>query len=82
MSLRLDTMDTKTASGTKNKKSSTTLSVLVWEEGKNPKPEIEWSILRKCSKYTPGSRICDLCTSEKLEIMKAGADHSNINKRN
>ena len=65
-----------------NKKSSTTLSALVWEEDKNPKPEIEWSIVKKCSRYAPGNKICDLCTSEKLEIMKACTDQSNINKRN
>ena len=29
-----------------NKKTSTALSVLVWEEGENPKPDIEWSIIK------------------------------------
>ena len=65
-----------------NKKSSTALSALVWEEDKSPKPEVKWSIVRKCRKYTPGNKICDLCISEKLEILKACADKRNINKRN
>ena len=50
--------------------------------GGKPKPDIGWSIIKKCNKYAPGNRFCDLCCSEKLEIMKAGTDQSNIYKRN
>ena len=64
----------------KTKRSSTTLSSLVWEKGLNPKPPAKWSIIKKVNKYTPGSRNCDLCLTEKLYILKA--DQNNINKRN
>ena len=36
---------------------------------KNEQPQIKWNILTKCRPYTPGSRKCDLCLSEKLEIL-------------
>ena len=53
-------------------KNKTTLSKYMWdmkEKGKHA--EIEWSILKKCKKYGSGSRRCDVCLSEKLEILKA-----------
>ena len=33
-------------------------------------------------KYKPGHKMCDLCTEEKLQIMRAAKDENNINKRN
>lgn len=63
------------------KQTSTTLSTLVWERGQNPKPDIKWSIIKKASKYKPGSRMCDLCISEKLYILKSVKDRNNLNKR-
>ena len=32
--------------------------------------KIEWEILKKCNKYKSGSKRCDVCLSEKLEILK------------
>ena len=70
----------------KNKENgnSTTLSKYVWErkeKGKNV--EIEWKILKKCRKYRCGSRKCDVCLSEKLEILKAARKGEKmLNKRN
>ena len=64
------------------KKASTTLSSIVWANNKNPSPQISWSILKKTHKYQAGSRICDLCVTEKVFILKAGKDRNNINKRN
>ena len=64
------------------KKSSTTLSSIVWDNKKNPCPKIQWSIVKKTRKYQPGSKMCDLCVSEKVFIIKAGKDRNNINRRN
>ena len=64
----------------KNKKSNTTLSSLVWQTGQNPTPEVKWQIMKKCHKYKPGNKTCDLCISEKICILRA--DKDNINKRN
>ena len=70
----------------KNKENgnSTTLSKYVWErqeKGKNV--EIEWKILKKCRKYRSGSRKCNVCLSEKLEILKAARKGEKmLNKRN
>ena len=65
----------------KKLKNSTTLSALVWDKNLNPNPKIKWSVLKKSCKYTPGNRYCDVCISEKTEILKASADKNNINKR-
>ena len=65
-----------------NKKSSTTLAALVWENNLQPKPTVKWSIVQKTNKYLPGSNMCDLCGSEKLHILKSTKDKNNINKRN
>ena len=62
-------------------KKSTTLSLHVWENNLNPDPEIKWELLRICSAYKPGNKACDLCISEKLEIITASKDPNNINKR-
>jgi len=64
----------------KNKKASTTLSSLVWQTGQNPVPEVKWQIIKKCHRYQPGNKTCDLCISEKICILRA--DKNNINKRN
>ena len=48
----------------------------------NPTPVVRWSYLQKCTKYMPGQKTCDLCLSEKLFILKAFKDKSNINVRN
>ena len=36
----------------------------------------------ECKKFSPGDRMCDLCTSEKLYILKCANDVNNINLRN
>ena len=65
-----------------NKKASTALSTLIWENDLSPKPTVKWSIMKKTNKYKPGHKMCDLCTEEKLLIMRAAKDENNINKRN
>ena len=44
--------------------------------------KIEWEILKKCYKYKSGSKRCDVCLSEKLEILKGKrAGERMLNKR-
>ena len=31
---------------------------------------VKWQLLKKCHKYEPASKICDVCLSEKLTIME------------
>ena len=64
------------------KMSNTALSSLVWSTGQNPKPNIKWDIVQKCSIYKPSQKSCDLCLTEKLYILKASKDKNNINVRN
>ena len=64
------------------KKSRTALSSLVWKEGLNPTPNVHWEIAKKCPSYKPGQKVCDLCATEKLFILKADKDANNINVRN
>ena len=63
------------------KKNSTTLSTIVWKQSQNPRPNIEWSIVKKVNKYKPGLKSCDLCLTEKLYILKESIKPENINKR-
>ena len=64
------------------KKHSTALSTLVWEQKQNPAPKIEWSVVKRTNRYRPGSKMCDLCVTEKLYILNAAGDKNNLNKRN
>ena len=65
----------------RSKSSATTLSTYVWQQNLNPNPPIKWQILKKCTKYQPGSGSCDLCLSEKLFIVKNLRNPKNLNKR-
>ena len=62
-------------------KTETCLSQYVWENELSPNPNIEWKFVRKCKTYTPGSKCCDLCLSEKFEIIKNLRKPNTINKR-
>ena len=31
---------------------------------------VKWQLLKKCHRYEPGGRMCDVCLSEKLSIRK------------
>ena len=67
---------------------STSLSDFIWtqklkdnaNENEN-EINIKWSILKKCAKYKPGSKKCDLCLSEKLEILRCSSDINVLNRR-
>ena len=55
----------------KEKEGGTTLSTYYWKKANEGNaPTVSWEILRKCSKYKKGSRNCDVCLTEKLEILK------------
>ena len=43
---------------------------------------IEWSILKKTSGYNKITKLCSLCTSEKMEICKFKNKENLLNKRN
>ena len=61
-------------------KNKTTLAAYVWKcKEKGETPSIKWSIIKKCRKYRCGTRVCDICLSEKLYILTA--KQPLINKR-
>ena len=52
-------------------KNNTTLAQHVWKmKEKKESVNVKWSIVKKCKKYKSGSKMCDVCLSEKLEILK------------
>ena len=58
-----------------------TLSSHVWDmEDKNIDYNIKWKIRKKAMMYKPGASYCDLCISEKVEILLANPK-SSLNKR-
>ena len=68
----------------RNKKlrNSTRLSAYVHElEDQNQSFDIKWSIQAKMNPYVCGSRKCNLCLTEKYEILKMDPKKS-LNKRN
>ena len=67
---------------TQYKSNATALSQCVWEQNLQPNPTVNWEILQHTHTYKPGNRMCDLCTSEKLHILKTINNRDNLNKRN
>ena len=65
-------------------KNRTTLTRYMWDKKeRGVSTDIEWKIIRKCNKYKCGNKKCDVCLSEKLEILNAGKRGEQIlNKRN
>ena len=47
---------------------------------KNVEYSIKWEILAKTKSYQPGSKSCDLCTTEKLKILTSDPERT-LNKR-
>ena len=63
-----------------SKRDSTELSKYVWElKDKKEKFEISWKILKRVPKLKNGQKMCRLCTTEALVIMKNGKNQ--LNKR-
>ena len=62
-------------------KSSTSLSVELWKvKEMNGTPNITWRIVKKSKAYTPESKRCSLCLTEKFEIANY-PDRNLLNKR-
>ena len=61
---------------------STTLSKHVWKlkDKTGVEPRVNWSIKARAFSFSSGGRQCDLCLSEKLEILNANKS-SSLNKR-
>ena len=62
---------------------NTTLAGFIWDcKDKNIDYKIKWSILKHGFPYRCGSRRCDLCLQEKLEILQTDRPDSLLNSRN
>ena len=63
------------------KRDATSLSQHVWNLKDRDAPfSITWNVLAKCAPYACGSRQCNLCISEKFEILKCDPNIT-LNKR-
>ena len=60
---------------------STALSTHCWQIGETPEPEIEWQILKQSTPRVAGSKECQLCLEEKLQILKQNGNSMCLNKR-
>ena len=66
---------------TKKYSNETELSNYVWQLQEKNKPfNISWSIVKKATPYTGGSKRCNLCLEEKFCILKANKQNL-LNKR-
>ena len=70
-----------TATFCKRESNMSTLSSYVWDmEDKKVDYDIRWKIRKKAMMYKPGASYCDLCVTEKMEILLANPK-SSLNKR-
>ena len=61
---------------------STTLSSYIWKlKNKGLAPSVKWSIKSKAYSFSSGSKKCDLCLTEKLEILKVAESEKFLNHR-
>ena len=64
-------------------RTSTRLSEKVWEMKESNTPfKTTWKIVRRGKSYSGGSRTCDLCLTEKVEILLRSKDPKLLNSRN
>ena len=64
------------------KRTSTRLSEKVWElKDKGTPFGITWKVRKKGRPYRIGDRFCDLCTTEKMEILMESGNHQLLNRR-
>ena len=65
-------------------RNNTMLAQYMWkmkEKGENV--SVKWEIIKRCNKYKSGSKRCDVCLSEKLEILKGRKKGEKLlNRRN
>ena len=65
----------------RDKKNATELSKAVWlAKGSGPNQTMQWSMVDRATAYQPGTRNCNLCLTEKLNILLADK-HAALNKR-
>ena len=64
-----------------NKTNETVLSKVIWDNNLNPVPKVKWKVMCQAAPYKPGNKMCELCVSEKMYILKASGDKDNLNKR-
>ena len=62
-------------------KNATALSAYVWEKDLGPNPNLSWTILAKARTYDKGGKMCNLCLTEKLFILKNQNTPGSLNKR-
>ena len=64
-----------------SQRNATTLSKRIWElrDTGVPEPNITWSIQKQSYPYRCGTRVCDLCLSEKLAILKVDPEEVCLN---
>ena len=63
------------------KRDATSLSQYIWSLKESNIPfSVSWSILARCKSYACGSKTCNLCLTEKLEILKCDPNIT-LNKR-
>ena len=63
-------------------RNNTSMAAHVWNK-KDRGIEVtntKWEVVKKCQKYGPGQKKCDVCISEKLAIMK-DRDLNTLNRR-
>ena len=64
-------------------RNATKLPEVVWTLKDNATPyTIKWDIVKRGTLYKNGRKYCDLCTSEKVEIILRSKDLRLINSRN
>ena len=66
---------------TEYKKNSTKLSQHIWNHNIDP-TTIEWSITQHANPFRPGQKTCDICLSEKLQIINSTKNNNCLNFRN
>ena len=71
----------KQSFATESKRDATSLSQYIWNLKEKDIPyNISWSVLSKCKPYVCGSRTCNLCITEKFEILQCDPKIT-LNKR-
>ncbi len=66
----------------KRYKTATKLSEMVWNlKNRGVSYTITWEIIRRGHPFRVGQSSCDLCTSEKLEILRRSVDPNLLNSR-
>ena len=67
-----------------SQKYATTLSRYIWGNQLNPNPNITWELVKSAWPYKPGGRMCDLCITEKIAILRENSldKEKCLNQRN